>query len=121
MAFLVVAGRLAQDSELKKIQSGTSVLKFSVPDTVGWGEKKTTQWIACAIWGKRGEALYEHLKRGSIVEVCGSPVINTYQTKPAWITRLLNRSQTMKSPSNDLRAANVGGGKQPAYHFTRNE
>ena len=81
MAFLVVAGRLAQDSELKKIQSGTSVLKFSVPDKVGWGEKKTTQWIACAIWGKRGEALYEHLKRGSIVEVCGSPVINTYQTK----------------------------------------
>lgn len=52
-----------------------------MPDKVGWGQKEKTQWISCAIWGKRGEALYEHLKRGSIVEVCGSPVINTYQTK----------------------------------------
>ena len=81
MAFLVVAGRLGRDGHLGKIPSGTSILKFSLADDVGYGAKKTTQWISCAIFGKRAEKLAPFLKRGHIVEVCGSPVVNTYQSK----------------------------------------
>lgn len=79
MATICVTGRLGRDAELKSIQSGKKVLSFSIADEVGWGEKKRTQWIKCALFGDRAEKLAPYLTKGTLVEVAGIP------TAEAWV------------------------------------
>ena len=45
-------GRLGKDSERKATQNG-QMLKFSVGENVGWGERKTTNWWNCTLFGKQ--------------------------------------------------------------------
>lgn len=81
MATIVVTGRLGKDAELRETQNNTKVLQFSLADDVGYGDKKKTQWLKCLLWGKRAESLAEHLTKGSIVEVTGTPSIETWLKK----------------------------------------
>jgi len=74
MATIIVVGRIGSDAELRETQGGTKVASFSVADDVGYGEKKSTQWIKCAVFGKRAEAIHSYLTKGSVVEVVGAPV-----------------------------------------------
>jgi single-strand DNA-binding protein len=65
-------GRLGADAETRKTQGGTSVLSFRAANDVGVGDKKTTQWITCLIFGKRAEGrLVEFLTKGAQVFVTG--------------------------------------------------
>lgn len=69
-------GNLVADSELKHIQSGESVLNFRVACTERYksGEewKESTEWVDCVLWGKRGEAIASHMKKGQAVFIEGS-------------------------------------------------
>lgn len=65
------AGYLGRDAELKSTPSGTSVLNFSVAVTIGFGDKKKTLWVDCAIWGERAEKLEQYLTKGKPVAVSG--------------------------------------------------
>lgn len=81
MSFLFLTGRIGQDAELRSTQGGTKVVSFSVADDVGFGDKKTTQWIKCALFGERAEKLAKYLTKGTSVEVMGNPSINSYEGK----------------------------------------
>lgn len=65
-------GRLAADPELRYTPGGEPVLSFRVASDIGFGERKTTNWFNCTIWGKQGESLKNYLKRGSPVTVYGN-------------------------------------------------
>jgi single-strand DNA-binding protein len=78
---MTIAGRLGRDGELRRTQKGTAVLSFSIPDDVGYGEKKRTNWISCSIFGERAEKLEQYLTKGSMVMVTGAPDIETYESK----------------------------------------
>lgn len=78
MATIVVTGRLGRDGELKSLQSGKKVLAFSIADDVGWGERKKTQWLKCALFGDRAEKLAQYLTKGTLVEVSGIPSVETW-------------------------------------------
>ena len=73
------SGRLGKDAELKTIgAAATSVLNFSIADDIGWGDKKTTQWFNCAVFGTRAESLAQYLKKGLSVTVSGEFKARTY-------------------------------------------
>ena len=57
--------RLGRDAELKHLQGGTAVANFSGAYNIGFGDKKRTQWIECAMWGKQAEALTQYLLKGT--------------------------------------------------------
>jgi single-strand DNA-binding protein len=76
----MITANLTRDAVLKEV-AGTKVLEFSLADEIGFGDKKTKQYIRCSLWGKRGESLARYMKKGSMVEVCGTPKINSYKTK----------------------------------------
>lgn len=64
-------GNLGGDAEVKQV-SGTTLCKFSVAVKSGFGDKATTMWIGCDIWGKQAEGkLPEYLKKGQQVAVSG--------------------------------------------------
>lgn len=82
MIGLTLAGRLTKDSEMRYTADGKGVLGFTVACDVGFGEKKGTSFIDCAMWGKRGESLEPWLKKGVAVTVMGVRVkeISTWES-----------------------------------------
>lgn len=74
-------GRLGADGELRTTQSGEKVLGFRVANDVGFGERKTTQWVDCSIWGRRAESLAQHLTKGKSVVVSGEVTLREYEKR----------------------------------------
>ncbi|WP_293764846.1 single-stranded DNA-binding protein [uncultured Aquitalea sp.] len=74
-------GRLAADPELRYTPSGEPVLSFRVASDIGFGERKTTNWFSCQVWGKRGESLKNYLAKGQQVTVYGQLTLREWQDK----------------------------------------
>ncbi|MGQ9370388.1 single-stranded DNA-binding protein [Azospirillum sp. ST 5-10] len=74
-------GRLGADAELRTTQSGEKVLGFRVANDVGFGERRTTQWVDCSIWGRRAEALAQHLTKGKAVVVSGEVTLREFEKR----------------------------------------
>lgn len=77
---IVIAGRVGKDSELRTTQSGTSVLGFSVAADTGFGDKKKTTWIDCAVWGDRASKLKPHVVKGASVTIVGEGGLRTWDS-----------------------------------------
>ena len=71
-------GRIPRDAELKDV-GANKVSNFSIGSDVGFGEKKKTMWIECGMWGKRGEALNDSLKKGQQVILVGELTTREYE------------------------------------------
>ena len=71
MIIAIAAGRLARDAELRNTQSGTSVCSFTVACDAGYGDKKRTEWVKVALFGKRADGLHPYLKKGTALTVQG--------------------------------------------------
>ncbi len=74
------SGRLGRDSEVKYIPSGTAVLEFSLAVDTGFGDKKSSFWLKCAMFGDRGQKLSQYLLKGQQVIVSGELSPREYQS-----------------------------------------
>lgn len=64
-------GNLGGDVKVNKV-SDQSVANFSVAVKSGYGDKATTIWAGCALWGKQAESkLVDYLLKGQMVAVSG--------------------------------------------------
>lgn len=75
------AGRLGRDAELRYTQDSKPVLNFSLAVDTGWGDKKETLWVDCALWGERGEKLQPHLVKGKQLTLSGDIGLRTFQKR----------------------------------------
>ena len=75
-----LTGRLAADSELRTA-GATTVLNFRVASDVGFGDKKSTNWFAAALFGKRAESLAPYLKKGQEVTIFGQLTLREWTNK----------------------------------------
>lgn len=67
---LTVIGRLTKDPVQKTFGENT-VTNFTLAADDGFGDKKTTEFFDCALWGKRGDAVAQHSKKGDTLQVEG--------------------------------------------------
>lgn len=74
-------GRIGRDAEVRYTQSGTAMTVFPLAVDDGFGDKKVTTWIDCAMWGERGTKVAEHIRKGDQLYVKGSIRLETYTTK----------------------------------------
>ena len=74
-------GHIGEDCNTRFTQSGDSVVSFSVGVKSGFGEKASTTWAKCAMFGKRGEAVAQYLKKGTLVAIVGEVNNREYQDK----------------------------------------
>ncbi len=84
MLMMIAAGRLGAQGELRRTQTGDSVLNFRVAVDNGKdknGEKRPATWVQCAIWGKRGESLEQYMQKGRSVTVTGMPRASAYDNQ----------------------------------------
>lgn len=81
-----IIGNLGKDPEVKKIDSGKKLAKFSVATnevyTNSKGEKvKETQWHNIIAWGKVADIAEKYLNKGSEVALEGKLVTKDYLDK----------------------------------------
>ena len=74
-------GNLGNDAEQRYTQSGDAVVSFSVGVKSGFGDKASTTWAKCAMFGKRGESVAPYLKKGALVGISGELNNREYQDK----------------------------------------
>ncbi len=78
----MLLGNLGGDAEVRLTSSQTPVCSFSLAVPIGYGEKKSTQWVRCNIWGKRAEGqLPGLLKKGTRVFVIGDTEDRKWEDK----------------------------------------
>lgn len=73
----------------------------------GYGDKKTTNWFRCTVWGKRGRSIAQYLTKGTKVTVQGELSIGSYDGKPQFDVRV-NEVEWQRSEGAG------GGTKAPA-------
>jgi single-strand DNA-binding protein len=103
-------GRLAADAELRYTPSGEPVLSFRVASDIGFGEKKTTNWFVCALFGKRGESLKEYLQKGQQVTVYGQLTLREWEDRDG--NKKLSPDVRVNEIS--LQGGKREGGEQPS-------
>lgn len=72
--------RLTRNSELKRVGEN-DVLNFSVATDHGYGDKKTTTFINCSLFGKRATALVNYLTKAAQIVMHGELYTREYQAK----------------------------------------
>ena len=78
----IFTGHLGRDSEIRVTQTGKTCCTFSIAVKCGYGDKATTMWVRCNLWGKRAEGgLPAYLVKGQQVCVSGELSLNEYTTQ----------------------------------------
>ena len=87
MKTMCIAGTIGKDAVLRRTQAGEPVLGFSVAVDDGYGENKSTMWFDVNLWGKRGQSLEPHLKKGTRVSVAGEFGARQHEAKTYFMCR----------------------------------
>jgi single-strand DNA-binding protein len=83
---VTLIGHLGKDPEVKQLQSGRSVARFSLATNETYRNQKgdkvtTTQWHNVVAWGKTAEMMSNLLKKGKEVVVHGKITYRNYEDK----------------------------------------
>ncbi len=83
---VTLIGNLGQDPEVKELNGGNKLVKFSIATNETYrnkaGEKVTdTQWHNLTAWGKTAEIVGKYLKKGIEVAVEGKLLNRNYTDK----------------------------------------
>jgi single-strand DNA-binding protein len=106
-----------RDAVVKTLDSGQKVCNFTVAVSVGWGDNKKTLWVACAMWGDRGEKLAQYLTKGTAVAVAGDVDIRAFTSNggeaKAELTLNVQRL-TLQGGRNESKESRGGGERESA-------
>lgn len=90
-----VIGNLVRDPQVRMTNTGKAVASFTVAVSNKYstqqGEKETTDYVGCTVWGKQAEAVGSNLHKGSRVYVTGRFTTRSYQDKQGqkrWISEV---------------------------------
>lgn len=95
-------GNLGKEAIVRYTQDGKPIASFSVGVRSGFGDKATTTWANCSLFGKQAESLSPYLTKGQKVAVSGEVNLRDYDT------------QNGPGKSLDVRVTNIDliGGKR---------
>ena len=83
---VILIGNLGRDPEVRRLESGAAVAKFSVATSESYKDKndewqKTTEWHDVVCWRNLAERVERDLKKGSLVYVEGKLTHRKWQDK----------------------------------------
>tara|TARA_R110002049_G_C8885745_1_gene540361 strand:+ start:152 stop:658 length:507 start_codon:yes stop_codon:yes gene_type:complete len=82
MNLLAFTGNLGKDAEVKYLANGTPICEFSVAMKSGYGDKEKTNWVRCAMFGKKAEGqLPNYLQKGTQVAISGELELQEWEGK----------------------------------------
>lgn len=81
MISITPVGRLTKDADLKYLDDGTPVARFTLACKRKRQDKNgndRTSFVQCVLWGKRGEAFAKYTRKGALVLVDGELTNRNY-------------------------------------------
>lgn len=105
MQTIIITGRIAKDAERRRA-GDSDVVSFDVASDQGFGDRKTTNWFRCQMWGKRGTSVQPYLLKGAMVTVSGEFETSTYNDK----LQLGIRVNEVQLPPKPQESRSNGGG-----------
>lgn len=96
-------GRIGRDAETRSAGS-SEVTSWPVAIDVGYGDKKSTLWLDCAMWGDRGSKIAGYIRKGDNIGVSGELSLREYQKD----------GQTKTTATLRINDVKLLGGKQEA-------
>ena len=101
-------GNLGSAAEFRAFPSGGGVASFSLAVSAGYGDKKTTLWLRCNIFGKRAEGgLIPLLVKGQQVAVTGELSENK------WVDQSGIEKKSLELRVNDIDLIGGKSGQAP--------
>lgn len=93
----ILIGRITKDLELKRTQSGTSVLSFTlaVNRRAQKQGQQETDFINCVAWNKTAELMERYLHKGSLIGIEGRIQTRSYdnqQGQKVYVTEVVVES-----------------------------
>ena len=76
---VVLTGNLTKEPELRRTQSGKSVVRMNIAVNQGYGDKQTTDFFNLIAWEKTAEVCDKFLNKGSKILVEGRLRNNNYE------------------------------------------
>ncbi len=101
-------GNLGKDAETRYLQSGDPVVSFSVGVKSGYGDKATTTWARCSMFGKRGESVSQYLTKGQLVGISGEVRLREWNDEQG------QKRSSLEVRVNDLTLLGKKDGQQAA-------
>lgn len=111
-------GNLGQDCRAGNV-GGTAVVNFSVASSSGYGDKKVTTWVDCALWGNRATALQQYLTKGQKVAITGEHGTREHDGKTYTTCRVDN--VTLIGDKQDNQQSGGFQNNQQGYQQPRSE
>lgn len=74
-------GNLGKDPELKTLESGKQVARFTIATSEKYNGNETTEWHNCEAWGPTADLVAKYLTKGTGVYVEGKIRTRQYQDK----------------------------------------
>lgn len=94
--------RLGKDAELRSMPNGDGVIQFTAAFDSGYGDKKVTTWLSCALFGKRAsENFCQYLTKGTQVGLSGEIKLDEWRGHDG------TTQKTLKMRVNDITL--IGG------------
>ena len=109
MQRIIITGNLGRDPEMRATQDGTPICNFSVGVRQGWGDRASSNWFRCSVFGTRAKTISEHLAKGQKVTVIGELTIGEYNGKPRYDVRV-DDLDWQPSGDRQQRSDDRGGG-----------
>lgn len=101
-------GNIGKDAESRFLPNGDPVVSFSVGVKSGYGEKATTTWARCAMFGKRAESVSQYLTKGQLVGISGEVTLREWNDKEG------QKRNSLEVRVNDLTLLGKKDGQQSA-------
>lgn len=102
MNTVMIVGTAGRDPEVRYLESGKVVVKFSLASTVS---KEETDWFGCEAWSKTAEIIGQYVKKGNKVAVSGKLDIQSYQKDGVDVIRpfiLVERVELMPKGKSEV-------------------
>ena len=103
MQIITITGNVGKDPEQRTTQGGDSVTSFNVGVRQGWGDRASTNWFRCSVWGKRGDTIRQHVRKGAKITVVGELTIGEYNGKPQYDIRCHDQDWAATGERQDTR------------------
>lgn len=101
-------GNIGKDAESRFLQNGDPVVSFSVGVKSGYGDKATTTWARCSMFGKRGESVAPYLTKGQLVGISGEVRLREWNDEQG------QKRSSLEVRVNDLTLLGKKDGQQAA-------
>jgi single-strand DNA-binding protein len=106
MKNITILGGLGKDPVTRTTGNGNKVTGFSIGVDDGFGDNKRTIWFDVSFWGKRGDVIAQHVKKGDKLCVSGELSTREYEGK----TYLTLNGNDFSFAGSKGGSGNSGGG-----------